>query len=221
VPEEEPESLPEPAADPEPVEVTPPPPPTPEELDSQVRTMLAETGFSPPPVLADSFAAPYLLDRGVSSLDQLARGLVPTRTLNLARPAGSFKTRRDGERYFVDPASYRRYDSLVAGVTALSVDSSVELFQQFRPLLRNAYAALGYPEDLMDNALIAALDTIIAAPIRDTPPELVSKGALWAYDDGELENASDLHKQLLRLGPDNTRALQAWAARLRSTLLEQ
>jgi hypothetical protein len=219
VPEEEPLSAPEPLPDPEPEEAPPPPPPTPEELDSQVRSMLADTGFSPPPVLAASFSAPYLLDRGVSSLDQVARGLVPRRTLNLARPEGAFTTRRDGTRYFVDPGSYRRYDSLVSGVTALSVDNSAALFQTFRPLLREAYASLGYPADLMDNTLIAALDAIIAAPVRDTPPELVSKGALWAYEDAELESASDLHKQLLRLGPDNTRALQTWATSLRSTLL--
>jgi hypothetical protein len=200
-------------------EETPPPPPTPEEIDEQVRRMLADSGFEPAPALAGVFAAPYLLDRGASSLDQVARGLVPRRTLNLARPAGAFATRRDGQRYFVDPASYRRYDSLVSAVTALSVEESAALFRQVRPLLRDAYAALGYPADMMDNTLIAALDAIIAAPVRSTPPALRSKGALWAYEDPDLEAASDLHKQLLRAGPENTRALQAWAAQFRAALL--
>jgi len=228
IPEEEPQE-PEDSIDPveEPIADDPPPaiasepaPPTPEELDAMLRTAIDEAGITAPEPLRASLRAPYLLDRGVSSMDQLARGLVPTRTLNLPRPKGAFPTTRDGQSYRVDPAGYGRYDRLVAAVTSLPIDTLADFFHRFREELTAAYATLGYPDDAMDNTLIAALDAIIAAPVREDPPRLRSKGAVWAYEDATLESASDLHKQLLRAGPENTRALQRWAADLKSALLD-
>ena len=204
-----------PVAPPEPA-----PPPTPEELDQRLRAALAATGLDVPSALKTAVSAPYLLDRGVSSMDQVARGLVPQRTLNIARPKGAFASRRQGQRYFLDPAGYRRYDTLTQAISSLPVSTLAELFQTLRPQLRTTYASLGYPVEAMDNTLIAALDAIIEAPTQQPPPELVSKGALWAYRDADLESRSDLQKQLLRAGPDNTRRLQEWALALRAALLD-
>ena len=197
----------------------PAPAPTPEELDQRLRAALAETGLDIPSALNTAVSAPYLLDRGVSSMDQVARGLVPQRTLNIARPRGAFASRRQGQRYFLDPAGYRRYDTLTQAISSLPVSTLAGLFQTLRPQLRATYASLGYPVEAMDNTLIAALDAIIEAPTQQPPPELDSKGALWAYRDADLESRSDLHKQLLRAGPDNTRRLQEWARALRAALL--
>lgn len=198
----------------------PAPAPTAEELDQRLRTALAETGLDVPSALKSAVSAPYLLDRGVSSMDQVARGLVPQRTLNIARPRGAFASRRQGQRYFLDPAGYRRYDTLTQAISSLPVSTLAGLFQTLRPQLRTTYASLGYPVEAMDNTLIAALDAIIEAPTQQQPPELVSKGALWAYRDADLESRSDLHKQLLRAGPDNTQRLQEWALALRAALLD-
>ena len=207
--QERPVALPEPA-----------PAPTAEELDQRLRAALAETGLDVPSALKTAVSAPYLLDRGVSSMDQVARGLVPQRTLNIARPRGAFASRRQGQRYFLDPAGYRRYDTLTQAISSLPVSTLAGLFQTLRPQLRTTYASLGYPVEAMDNTLIAALDAIIEAPTPQSPPELVSKGALWAYRDADLESRSDLQKQLLRAGPDNTRRLQEWALALRTALLD-
>ena len=198
----------------------PAPAPTAEELDRRLRTALAETGLDVPSALNTAVSAPYLLDRGVSSMDQVARGLAPQRTLNIARPRGAFASRRQGQRYFLDPAGYRRYDTLTQAISSLPVSTLAGLFQTLRPQLRTTYASLGYPVETMDNTLIAALDAIIEAPTQQPPPELVSKGALWAYRDADLERRSDLQKQLLRAGPDNTRRLQEWALALRAALLD-
>ncbi|WP_439107192.1 DUF3014 domain-containing protein [Congregibacter sp.] len=194
-------------------------PPTPEEIDAQLRSDIRDAGLSPADALGSAYSAGYLLDRGVSSLDQLARGLVPTRTSNLARPTGAFKTTQDGADYSMSREGYLRYDKLVGAITALPVDTLASLFHEQRGLLQDAYSALGYPADALDNTVIAALENVISAPTREQPPALVSKGAMWAYADSELESASDLHKQLLRTGPENTEALQHWARQLRDALL--
>lgn len=201
----------------EPVIVTPP---TPEEIDQQLRSDIQAAGLTPSQSLGAAYDAAYLLDRGVSSIDQLARGLVPTRTSNLARPTGPFKTSQEGADYAISREGYRRYDGLVKTITALPTSTLASLFHQQRRLLQDTYAALGYPAEALDNTIIAALDNIIAAPTREQPPALVSKGAMWAYADAQLEGASDLHKQLLRTGPENTESLQQWASQLRDALLK-
>lgn len=220
IPEPEPE--PEPAMEPEaPVEEAPPPePPTQEEIDASLREALVGAGASNQPALATALAAPFLLDRGVSAIDQIARGYVPERALNMPRPSGQFVVRRDGQTRYIDEQSYERYNSLVDGVTAVTPETLAARFDDFRPLLSSAYAALGYPADAVDNATIAALDAILAAPVLRDPVVVKSKGALWAYADPELESRSDLHKQLMRMGPDNLEELQRWAQDLRNALLQ-
>jgi hypothetical protein len=214
VPEPEPEAMPE--AEPTP----PPPPPTTEEIDAQLREALTESSNGPDALLAPALAAPFLLDRGVSAIDQIARGYVPIRALNIARPNGKFTVRREGQQRYVDEKSYARYDTLVESLTTLSPQALADNFQSFRSLLGEAYAALGYPADAVDNATIAALDEILAAPVLRDPIKVESKGALWAYADPNLESRSDLHKQLMRMGPDNLEILQRWAQDLRIALLQ-
>ncbi|MFT7286761.1 MAG: hypothetical protein ACI87W_000870 [Halieaceae bacterium] len=210
--------IPEPTEDPQQAE---PAPPTPEETDAQLREAIEVVGLQLAPAIGAGYSAPWLIDRGIAASDQLARGLVPLRTLSIARPDGDFSVTKEGQRRFLNEDSYRRYDALVAAVTTLPVDTLVKLFHDFRPQLEEAYASLGYPAAAMDNTLIAALDGVLgASSIEDGPIELVSKGALYAYADPTLESASDLQKQLLRMGPENTEKLQRWAADLRSRLLE-
>lgn len=214
VPEPEPETMAE--AEPTPA----PPPPTTEEIDAQLREALTASSSGVDALLAPALAAPFLLDRGVSAIDQVARGNVPLRALNIARPTGKFVVRREGQQRYVDEQSYDRYDTLVASLTTLSPQALADNFQSFRSLLSEAYAALGYPADAVDNATIAALDEILAAPVLRDPIKVESKGALWAYEDPDLESRSDLHKQLMRLGPDNLEILQRWAQDLRNALLQ-
>jgi hypothetical protein len=222
IPEPEPEPVataepaPEPAPEPEPE----PEPPTTEEIDERLRESLNSAGADDSGILASALAAPFMLDRGVSAIDQVARGYVPLRALNLPRPSGQYTVTREGQQRFVDESAYDRYDRLVDGITALNPAQLATAFQRHRELLAEGYAALGYPADAMDNAVIAALDAILATPVIRQPLELRTKGALYAYVDPDLESRSDLQKQLLRMGPDNLEVLQRWAQDLRTALLQ-
>lgn len=220
IPEPKPAPEPEPVAD---AEAEPPPEPqapSTEEIDARLRSSLEDAGADDSGVLAAALSAPFLLDRSVSAIDQVARGYVPLRALNVPRPEGQYTVRREGQKRFVDEGAYRRYDRLVDGITAMNPEQLAAAFQRHRDLLASGYAALGYPADAMDNAVIAALDAILAAPVIRRPLELTSKGALYAYADPALESRSDMEKQLLRIGPDNLEVLQRWARDLRGALLQ-
>lgn len=160
-----------------------------------------------------------LVERGAAAIDSVRRGLVPDKLLNLSRPKGAFKVSKENGRILVDPESYRRYDRMVSSLVDTPIPPLVDAFQTFRPLLEDAYAALGYAPDEMDNALVAALDEILATPVIDEPVAVERSEAVWVYAREDLESLSSLQKQLLRTGPDNVRQLRNKARALRDALL--
>jgi hypothetical protein len=161
-----------------------------------------------------------LIERGSAAIDAMRRGLVPDRLLNLPRPEGTFAVRKQGDQVFVDPQGYRRYDQMVSQLVATPIEPLVEAFSRFRPLLEEAYGALGYAPDRMDNALIGALDEILRTPDVEGPLALERHEAVWIYQREDLESLSLLQKQLLRTGPENVTRIKEKAAVLRRALLE-
>jgi hypothetical protein len=228
VPEAEPETEPEPQpepAEPDAPAAEPAPPAEPEEppltldnSDPLVRDTLAPYAAEglPSRLLGHS----NLLERSVAAMDAVRRGVVPTKVFNLPKPNGAFRVQQVGGRTVIDPSSYRRYDGIVDAIVATPVEPLAEAFQSFRSLLETAYGALGYAPDKVDNALVAALDRIIALPVPAGEVEVMQVEAVYAYVDEDLEGMKALDKQLLRTGPDNLQRLQDHARALRRALLE-
>jgi hypothetical protein len=65
------------------------------------------------------------------------------------------------------------------------------------------------------------LDVILATPEIDDPIPLQHKSVMYTYADPELEKLPSVQKQLLRMGPENTRRIKAQAQLVRNGLLNQ
>lgn len=217
--------IPEPA--PAPVEETPAPesaaPPEPAltlaESDEPVREALGTITRSE--LLLSASAAENLMERGVAVIDALSRGGVRHKLLPLTPPAGKFTVVKAGGQDIIDPASHRRYDAHAAAFADIDTAAAVAAFNRFRPLLEEAFGMLGYEPADFDNAVVAALDSVIAAPIITGPIEVRKVEAVYKYESPSLERLPALHRQLLRTGPDNTRIIQDKARELRAALLAQ
>jgi len=220
--EPEPEPLAEepnaPAAEPGPPAEPEEPPLTLDNSDPLVRDALTPHAAEGLP--SDLLGHSNLVERTVAAVDAVRRGVVPSKVFNLPKPAGDFRVRQVGDRTLIDPASYRRYDPIVDAIVATPVEPLAEAFQGYRSLLETAYGALGYAPDKVDNALVAALDRIIALPLPAGDIEVMKVEAVYAYVDEDLEGMKALDKQLLRTGPDNLQRLQDHARELRRELLE-
>lgn len=210
-----PAPAPEPAPPPEPEPTEPPL--TLETSDQPLRDQLAPLLS---PVLSTGLEASNLLDRGVAVVDGMSRGAMPYKLLPLARPEGKFTTRKTAGQEYVDPAGFARYDAYAKAIDSLDTDALVAAFHRFRPLLEEAYGSLGYAPEEMDNAVIRALDNIIAAPVVEEPLPVKKVEAVYRYVDAEFEQLPALQKQLLRTGPANTRLIQSKARALRAALLD-
>lgn len=216
-----PAPMPKPAVETGPEAETPPAPPplALEDSDPPVRASLEAAGS------ADMYTALLansdLIQRGTGIIDGLSRGLVLGKILPLPPPSGKFKTLELSGQTVLDPAGYSRYDAHAQMVAELDISQLVGTFHSFRPLLEQGYAQLGYEGADFDNALIRALDEILATPEIHSEIALKKKEAVYLFADSELEALSPLQKQLMRMGPDNIALIKAQARALRSGLLNR
>lgn len=201
-----------------PVEVPPAPLPLPPLADSddEIRAALAE--ILAPAALAEYFQEAAMVRKFVLSVDNLTAGTL-TPQHRLVKPlAGRFAVIETGDTIMLDPQNYRRYDSLVALLTALDPVQVARLYRQFYPLLQQAYEDLGYPGRYFNDRLIAVIDHLLAAEPPAAPIELVQPKVYYRYADQALEDASVGHRMLFRIGPGHMAAVQRWLQAIRAQL---
>ena len=78
---------------------------------------------------------------------------------------------------------------------------------------------MGYNPRQMDGIVLQAIDVILAAPIIVEPIKLTRESVVYKFADPALEALPPLQKQLLRIGPNNTKHLQKQAYALQQALL--
>jgi len=218
-----PEPEPEPEAAPPAALLEPNEPPQPEltleTSDAALRQQLAPSFNSE--VLAPALETDDLIERGTALVNAASQGLVLPKLFPLPPPQGKFTVSAEGDRVYLDPDSYRRYDSYAQAISAIDPATLADTFHQFRPLLEQAYAALGYEAEDLDNALIRALDRVLAAPVLQQPPLLEKDVTTYKFADESLEALNPLAKQLMRMGPENQALVQEQARALRRELLKE
>ena len=116
----------------------------------------------------------------------------------------------------MDPASFARYDPLVAAVASIDPARLAAVYLTIEPRLAEAWAPQGHTGNLRE-AVQRAAAVVAATP--DPPAEIavVRRVSGYGYANPELEALSPAQKQLLRMGPTNVatvrRAVGAFARR--------
>ena len=206
--------------EPPPEEVTPPPerasPPAEEpvelpplEASDELVRRLAQ-GLSRHPELGRWLATDDLVRRFVLLADNLAVGLVPRQEVPI-QPEGEFRAQEaeNGGPRRIDPASYDRYDTAAAIFASLDTEGTVELYRRLQPLVDTAAQEhLGYGSERFDETLRRAVLHLLETPVPTEPPAVQQRAVAFEYVDPRLEDLSDAQKQLLRMGPENQRAVQ-------------
>lgn len=159
-----------------------------------------------------------IVRRAVAVLENAARGELSRGRLALKAPAGKFSVATDGDRHYIDDATFRRYDAAVDALTCVPPERLASLVRLLRPLLAQALRDLGLPEADMDAVVDDALRAVLAVPVPSLPIEVVQTDKGYAYAHVKLEAADPLSKQLVRLGPENLLRLQRHVQELRSLL---
>lgn len=180
-----------------------------DQMDAFLRQLLS--ALSTRPELARWLATDDLVRQLAMAINQAAAGDSPARDFKVIAPTSPFRTAGRGARRTIDPASYRRYDSLVQTLTSIDAAAAARVYTTIRPRLNEAYQSLGNAGRNVDPALQQVLDILLDTPVVKDPVELVETGAAgWAYADPELEALTATQRQLLRMGPENVERVQAW-----------
>lgn len=168
-------------------------------------------------VLASTLDQDALVTRFVAAVYAVSQGRSPVRQIGFLEPEGQFRTTGGNDDLVVAPGAFARYDGLAVAIGGLDSAVLVERYREMEPLFQEAFAEMG-EEGSFRTVLLQALDHLLGAPVPELPIRLQDHVEYYAYADPRLEGASDAQKQLLRLGPDNQRVVQAKLRDLRQRL---
>lgn len=188
------------------------------QMDTFLRALLG--ALSSHPDFVRWLATDDLIRQMASGIDRISRGQSPAANLLVLRPTEDFAVSGRRASMTIDPASYRRYDRLAALVESLEARGVAEAYRTIQPRLDEAYRALGRSQGGVDAALDVGLQLLLDTPVPSEPIAVVpGKGATFAYKDPALEQLAPMQKQLLRMGPDNVRRIQARLRAIRAELM--
>ena len=143
--------------------------------------------------------------------DNLSEGVSPRAQLGFLAPSRPFSTVTRGGQTYIDPASYQRYDEFADAVTSVNAEALARVYRELHPVLEGIYRSLGYPNASLDAVSARALHRIASAPVKDGDVQVIGQKGYFALADPQLEELGPVEKHLLRMGPRNTRILQAKA----------
>lgn len=182
--------------------------------DALVRELVAQ--LSSHPRIAAWLTTDGLIRNAVVVVENISTGRSPSNFLRVLRPAGQFRVMERGEELVIDPASYERYTTIADAVQSVDVQGAARLYTTLKPRLEEAYRELGH-EEPFDRAFERAIAALLATPVLADGLPVMSKGALYVYEDPRLERLTAAQKQFARMGPENVRMVQA---RLRELAIE-
>lgn len=187
-----------------------------EGMDAFLRPLLA--ALSSRPELADWLATDDLIGQLASAIDQASVGGSPARDFKVIKPAGPFDTSGRGSQRFINPSTYRRYDSLVQTVTSTDATRVAVIYKTIRPRLNEAYRRMGNPDGDVDRAMARVFDILLDTPVVKDPIAIVEDEGAWLFADEGLESRPPTQKQLLRMGSANVERMLVWLRALQSAL---
>ena len=81
-------------------------------------------------------------------------------------------------------------------------------YRTLSPLFQQAYAEIGFRNVSFDATLRSAITTVLRTTDVEGPYQLVKPSVMLLYADASIENLQEVHKQLIRIGPENTAKLK-------------
>ncbi len=176
-----------------------------EQSDDRVRRDIVALS----PNFSEYLQTDRLLEKYLHVVNDFSQGQRPYKHIRFLQPSAPFVAEQDGQGWFIAESGYRRYDGLAKAFADIDAVQAVETYRRLGPLLRQVYADFGYPEHYrLDDLFKKAAAEILAAPIVEGRVALVRPSVRYQFADKKLEALSPVQKQMLRMGPANTRIIQ-------------
>lgn len=167
------------------------------------------------PGLAPWLNTDQLIRKYLVIVNDFAQGLRLEKHMRFLKPELPFSVEQDDGRLVIATASYQRYDRLAQAIDRLDVPATLAFYQKIKPLLVQVFSEFSYPEDYrLDDIFTKAAAEILSAPVMDQRIALIRPSVNYKFADPRLEALNPVHKQMLRMGPENTQIIQNKVRRL-------
>jgi Protein of unknown function (DUF3014) len=162
------------------------------------------------PGLSEWFSADQLIRKYVVIANDFAQGSRISKHMSILRFSEPFVVEQQGESgLYISPKSFTRYNKLAQTVQAINTKAAVAVYQKFRPLMLQVFAEFSYPKDFtLETIIKKAAGEIIATPVVEGQISLIRPSVLYKFADPKLEALNDVQKQMIRMGPENTKIIQ-------------
>jgi hypothetical protein len=164
--------------------------------------------LSPHPQFAEWLQNKNMIRRITAAIVNMAEGRSPRAHLNFLSPPLPFSAIKKGERLYLDPKSYDRYNLIAEVFASLDAQGSVRVYKAFYKLFQTAYGELGYPDRDFQDYIFRAIKVMLRTPVVEGEIE-VEEEILYRMVDDHLEDLNEVQKHLIRMGPQNTQKIQA------------
>ncbi|MCF7986379.1 MAG: DUF3014 domain-containing protein [Methylovulum sp.] len=143
-------------------------------------------------------------------INDFSQGLRLVKHMDFLKPDAPFAVESHQDHTVIAEQSYQRYNKLAQAINAIDASVMWANYRKLKPLIDQVYTTFSYPpEYTLDDLFIKAAAEILTAPIIEEPLVVVKNGAHYQYDDQQLESLNAVKKQMLRMGPENTRIIQS------------
>jgi hypothetical protein len=140
---------------------------------------------------------------------QIGDGRTPAQPLAALRPSQRVSI-VGGAVGRVDPTSYARWNSAVRALLSIDAADAAQVYVNLKPLLDEAYRELGYPSGDFDDAMVRAMQMLMATPELKEDPVLLARPSYFEHQDPALRDLPPVQKQLILAGPDHRRDILGW-----------
>jgi hypothetical protein len=159
-----------------------------------------------------------IVHRIVATIDNLPRDNIPLALLPVRPVPGLLVTTKAGEHLTLSSQNSARYRPYVRLAELVPTAALVTVYKRFYPLFQQQYENLGYPDKYFNDRVVEVIDHLLETPNLDSPARLSQPGVLYEFADPRLEKLSAGQKILLRMGPENARAIKTKLREIRKSL---
>jgi len=171
--------------------------------------------------LLNWFEVENVISKYIVIVNDLAQNQIVFKHRAFLKPTKAMQVKEDDQGLYLSQESYSRYDHLVNAVVAIDEDKAIQVYFRFKPLFEQVYKTFSYPEEYkLEDVFLKAAANVIGAPIIDSRIALVAHSIRYKFADKKLEQLGDVDKQMIRMGPENTRKIQSTFRKLVQALVK-
>jgi hypothetical protein len=178
-----------------------------DESDAMVRDLVR--ALSEHPLIASLLTTDQLIRTFAVSIRNLSDGQTPAPHLHAIPPGSPLLVQREGGQMAIDPRSYARFDRHAAAIDSIDPAGAAQLYNRLKPRLEEAYREQAGPSANFDQAFERAVVQVLRTPVLEGPIPVQQSVVGYTYADPALESLPRAQQQLIRMGPDNVRIIQA------------